>query len=91
MAQDGEAGTSCAVGVPVALVAACLGATGVALADAAVRGNALPTVLISELETLGLAGPVGVIAEADLQAMYGLVTVAGALDSLYGLARVAKS
>lgn len=76
------------VGDPLAMIAARLDAPGAALAEAALRGNALPTVVIFELETLGLAGPLGVTAEADLQAIHDRLTAAGALTTPYGRARI---
>lgn len=79
------------VGDPHAIVAARLDAPGAALADASLRGNALPTVLIFELETLGLAGPLGVEVEADLKAIHDRLTVEGALTTPYGRARIAKT
>lgn len=79
------------VGDPHAIVAARLDAAGAALADASLRGNALPTVLIFELETLGLAGPLGVEVEADLQAIHDRLTAEGALTTPYGRARIAKT
>lgn len=79
------------VGDPLALVSARLDAAGAALADAALRGNALPTVLIFELETLGLAGPLGIEAEAELQALHDRLSAEGALTTPYGRARIAKT
>jgi len=79
------------VGDPVATIAARLDASGAALADAALRGNALPTVVIFELEALGLAGPLAIEAEADLQALHDRLTAEGALTTPYGRARVAKT
>ncbi len=79
------------VGDPMAVVAARLDVHGAALADAALKGNALPTVLIFELETLGLSGPLGVEAEADLQAIHDRLTAEGALTTPYGYARIAKT
>jgi hypothetical protein len=79
------------VGDPRAIIAARLDASGAALADAALRGNALPTVVIFELETLGLAGPLGVEVEADLQALHDRLTAEGALTTPYGRARIAKT
>jgi hypothetical protein len=79
------------VGDPVATIAARLDAAGAALADAALRGNALPTVVMFELETLGLAGPLGVQAEANLQAIHDRLTAEGALTTPYGRARIKKT
>ena len=84
-------GSTSLIGDPVAVIAARLDEAGAALADAALRGNALPTVLIFELETLGLSGPLGVEAEADLQAMHDRLTAEGALTTPYGRARIAKT
>ncbi|MEA5451772.1 hypothetical protein VB780_24560 [Leptolyngbya sp. CCNP1308] len=77
------------LGNPLALVAARLDAAGAALADAALRGNALPTVVVFDLEMLGLAGPLGIEAEADLHAIHDRLTVEGALTTPYGAARLA--
>ncbi|PSN14825.1 hypothetical protein C7271_21385, partial [filamentous cyanobacterium CCP5] len=77
------------VGDPMALVAARLDRDGAALAEAALRGNALPTVMIFDLELLGLAGPLGIEAEADLQAIHDRLTAEGALNTPYGAARLA--
>ena len=79
------------VGDPVAVVAARLDAPGAALADAALRGNALPTAVIFDMEALGLAGPLGIQAEADLQALHERLTAEGALTTPYGRARIAKT
>jgi hypothetical protein len=79
------------VGDPVAMIAARLDASGAALADAALRGNSLPTAVIFELETLGLAGPLGVQVEADLTAIHDRLTAEGALTTPYGRARIAKT
>lgn len=79
------------VGDPMAMIAARLDAAGAALAAAALRGNALPTVVIFELEALGLAGPLAVEAEADLQALHDRLTAEGALTTPYGRARIAKT
>lgn len=79
------------VGDPACIVAARLDAAGAALADAALRGNALPTVVIFELETLGLSGPLGVTAEADLHAIHDRLTAEGALSTPYGRARIAQT
>lgn len=79
------------VGDPLALIAARLDAAGAALADAALRGNALPTVVMFQLETLGLAGPLSVKAEADLRAIHDRLTAEGALTTPYGRARVAAT
>lgn len=79
------------VGDPVAVIAARLDAAGAALADASLKGNALPTVVIFELETLGLSGPLGVTAEADLRAIHDRLTAEGALTTPYGRARIAKT
>jgi hypothetical protein len=79
------------VGDPVAVIAARLDAPGAALADAALRGNALPTVVIFELDTLGLAGALGVQVEADLLAIHDRLTAEGALTTPYGRARITKT
>jgi len=79
------------VGDPMAVIAARLDADGAALADGALRGNALPTVVIYELEALGLAGPLGIEAEADLRAIHDRLTAEGALTTPYGRARIAKT
>lgn len=84
-------GSPSLVGDPEAVIAARLDEAGAALADAALRGNALPTVVIFELETLGLGGPLGIEAEADLQAMHDRLTAEGALTTPYGYARIAKT
>ncbi len=84
-------GSPSLVGDPLAVIAARLDAAGAALADAALRGNALPTVVIFELETLGLAGPLGVTAEADLHAIHDRLTAEGALTTPYGRARIEKT
>ena len=81
-------GTPSLVADPVAAIAARLDAAGAALADSALRGNALPTVVLFELETLGLAGPLGIEAEADLQAIHDRLTAEGALTTPYGRARI---
>jgi len=79
------------VGDPAAVLAARLDAAGAALADAALRGNALPTVVMFELEVLGLAGPLTVEAEANLQAIHDRLTAEGALTTPYGRARIKKT
>ncbi len=79
------------VGDPVSVIAARLDAAGAALADAALKGNALPTVVIYELETLGLSGPLSISAEADLHAIHDRLTAEGALTTPYGRARIAKT
>ena len=79
------------VGDPVAVISARLDAPGAALADAAIRGDALPTVVIFDLETLGLSGPLGIEAEADLTALHDRLTAEGALTTPYGRARIAKT
>ena len=79
------------VGDPMALVSARLDAPAAALADAALRGNALPTVVIFELGMLGLMGPLGVEVEADLVALHDRLTAEGALTTPYGRARIAKT
>jgi hypothetical protein len=79
------------VGDPVSVIAARLDAAGAALADAAIRGNALPTVVIFDLETLGLGGALGIEAEADLTALHDRLTAEGALTTPYGRARIAKT
>ena len=79
------------VGDPVSVIAARVDAAGAALADASLRDNALPTVVIFELETLGLSGPLGVTAEADLHAIHDRLTAEGALTTPYGRARIAKT
>jgi hypothetical protein len=79
------------VGDPLCVIAARLDAAGAALADAAVRGNALPTVVIFDLETLGLGGALGIEAEADLTALHDRLTAEGALTTPYGRARIAKT
>lgn len=85
------AGAPSLVGDPVSVIAARLDAAGAALADAALKGNALPTVVIFELETLGLSGPLGVTAEADLRAIHDRLTAEGALTTPYGRARIAMT
>jgi hypothetical protein len=84
-------GSPMLVGDPVAIVAARLDQAGTALASAALAGNSLPTVVIFELETLGLAGPLGVEVEADLRAVHDRLTLEGALTTPYGRARLAKT
>jgi len=79
------------VGDPLALVSARLDAAGAALADAALRGNALPTVVMFELTMLGLMGPLGVEVEADLVALHDRLTAEGALTTPIGRARIAKT
>jgi len=68
-------------GHPGALVAARLDRHGAALADGSLRGDALPVVAMFELETVGLAGPISVQAEADLHAIHRRLTVEGALTT----------
>jgi hypothetical protein len=79
------------VGDPSILVSARLDASGAALAEAALRGNSLPTVVIFVLEMLGLAGPLGVEVEADLTALHDRLTAEGALTTPYGRARIAMT
>lgn len=79
------------LGHPMAVIAARLDPAGAALADAALRGNALPTALIFELEMLALAGPLAVSVEADLAALHERLTAEGALTTPYGRARLAKT
>ncbi|MDR4492907.1 MAG: hypothetical protein R3B74_00480 [Nitrospirales bacterium] len=79
------------VGSPRAVLSARLDQAGAAMAEQALRGNALPTALLWRLETLGLAGPLGVEVEADLQAMHDRLTAEGALTIPYGRARIAKT
>lgn len=79
------------VGDPLALVSARLDAAGAALAEAALHGNALPTVVIFELTMLGLMGPLGVEVEADLVALHDRLTAEGALTTPIGRARIAKT
>jgi hypothetical protein len=78
-------------GHPHVVVAAQLDQQAAALAHACLRGDGLPTVLIFELETLGLAGPLEVEAEADLQAIHDRLTAEGALTTPYGRARIAAT
>jgi len=83
-------GTPSLVGDPSSVLAARLDGPAAALAERALRGgNALPTALIYELEFLGLAGPLGIEAEADLQAIHDRLTAEGALNTPYGRARLA--
>ncbi len=84
-------GTPSLVGDPVGIISARLDAAGAALADAALRGNALPTVVIFELDMLGLAGPLNVEAEVDLQAVHDRLSAEGALTTPYGRARLAST
>lgn len=79
------------VGDPVSVIVARLDAAGAALADAALNGNALPTVVMFELETLGLAGPLGIEVHTDLRALHDRLTAEGALTTPYGRARIAKT
>jgi len=79
------------VGDPTALISARLDSAATALADASLRGDSLPTAVIFELETLGLAGPLGIEAEADLQAIHDRLKAAGALTTPYGSARLANT
>lgn len=80
------------VGDPSSTLAARLDRAGAALAERALRGgDALPTVVIYTLEFLGLAGPLGVEAEADLQAIHERLTLEGAINTPYGRARLAKT
>lgn len=80
------------VGDPSSTLAARLDRGGAALAERALRGgDALPTVVIYTLEFLGLAGPLGVEAEADLQAIHERLTLEGAINTPYGRARLAKT
>ena len=80
------------LGDPSAVIAARLDAASQpALAESALRGDALPTALIFELETLGLAGPLGIEVEADLAALHERLTAEGALTTPYGRARLAKT
>ena len=46
---------------------------------------------IFELETLGLSGPLGVTAEADLRALHDRLSAEGALTTPYGRARIAMT
>lgn len=85
-------GTPSLVGDPSSVIAARLDRDGAALAERALRGgDALPTVVIYALEFLGLAGPLGIEAEADLQAIHDRLTAEGALTTPYGRARLAKT
>lgn len=85
-------GTPSLVGDPSAMIAARLDRAAAALAERALRGgDALPTVVIYTLEFLGLAGPLGIEAEADLQAIHERLTLEGALNTPYGRARLAKT
>lgn len=80
------------VGDPSSTLAARLDRNAAALAERALRGgDALPTVVIYTLEFLGLAGPLGVEAEADLQAIHDRLTLEGAINTPYGRARLAKT
>src|SRR5262245_19941678 len=79
------------VGDPLATIAARLDADGAALAEASLRGNALPTVVMFEMQTLGLAGPLSVKAEADLRAIHDRLSAEGALTTPYGRARIAAT
>lgn len=84
-------GTPLISGAPRVMLAARLDQAGAALAEAALRGDGLPTALLWRLETLGLAGPLGVQIEADLQAMHDRLTAEGALTVPIGRARIAKT
>ena len=84
-------GTPSLAGDPLALVSARLDAAGAALAEAALHGNALPTVVIFELTMLALMGPLGVEVEADLVALHDRLTAEGALSTPIGRARIAKT
>jgi hypothetical protein len=85
-------GTPSLVGDPSATIAARLDRAGAALAERALSGgDALPTVVLYTLEFLGLAGPLGVEAEADLQAIHERLTLEGAVHTPYGRARLAKT
>lgn len=84
-------GTPSVIGTPRVLLAARLDHAGAALAHASLRGDALPTALLWRLETLGLAGPLGVEVEADLQAIHDRLMAEGALTVPIGRARLAKT
>ena len=79
------------LGDPRVVIAARLGRDAAALAEAALHGDALPTVLLFDLETVGLAGPLGIEAEADLQAIHDRLTAAGALTTPYGAAKISAT
>lgn len=76
------------LGDPNVVIAARLDADAAALAEASLRGNALPTSIAFELETLGLAGPLGIAIEADLQAIHDRLSIGGALTTPYGAAKI---
>lgn len=79
------------VGDPGAVACTRLDAQAAALAQAALRGDALPTVLIFELDFLGLAGPLGLTVEADVQALHERLAAEGALTTPWGRARLAMA
>jgi hypothetical protein len=79
------------VGDPVVVLAARLDRQGAGLAASSLRGDSLPIVLMWKLETLGLAGPLGIEVEADLQAMHERLSMEGALNVPIGRARIAKT
>ncbi|MEM7152955.1 MAG: hypothetical protein AAF799_08935 [Myxococcota bacterium] len=85
-------GTPSLIGDPSSIVAARLDQHGAALAEQALRGgDALPTVLLFQLEFLGLGGPLGIEAEADVQSIFDHFSVEGAAKAPFGKARLAKS
>lgn len=79
------------LGDPRVVIAARLGRDAAALAEAALHGDALPTVLMFDLEAVGLAGALGIEAEADLQAIHDRLTAAGALTTPYGAAKLSAT
>jgi len=79
------------VGDPMVVLCARLDEAAAELAAVALRGGALPLVLMWKLETLGLAGPLGIEMEADLQAMHQRLTAQGALTTPIGQAKIIKT
>ena len=79
------------LGDPNSVITARLDQNGAALASEALHGNALPTVLIYELETLALSGKLGITAEADLHAIHERLTAQGALTTPYGHVKISKT
>ena len=79
------------VGDPTVVLCARLNEVAAELAAVSLKGGALPLVLMWKLETLGLAGPLGIEMEADLQAMHQRLTAQGALTTPYGQAKIAKT
>jgi hypothetical protein len=66
-----------------ATFSALLTEDGAALAHGALRGGALPVVVVYELETLGLTGPLGVRIEADVHRTWERLTLEAQIESRY--------